>query len=68
MFISIDNSTFINSNHIIKIDKYKRVGADLPYRLRFLLSTGEAEEFCFADSPFGHANWLNIFEEVIKSP
>ena len=68
MFISIDNCTFINPNHIIKIEKYKRVGADMPYRLRLLLSTGETEELCFADSTFGHAEWLNIFEEVIKSP
>lgn len=67
MFISIDNCTFINPNHIIKIEKYKRVGADMPYRLRLLLSTGEKEEFCFADSSTGRADWLNIFEEVIKS-
>ena len=67
MFISIDGSTFINSDHIVQIDKYKKVGADLPYRLRFLLSTGKTGEYCFADSPSGHAEWVDIFEKVVKS-
>lgn len=68
MFVAIDNLTSINTQHVITVERYKKVSENNPYRVRITLSNGAEIVKRFPDSGNGRVECFELFEKLTKNP
>ena len=68
MFVAIDSVTLVNTQHVIKVEKYKKVTELNPYYcVTITLSDGTAITKRFPDSGNGRAECFERFEKFTKN-
>ena len=68
MFVAIDSMTSINTQHIMQVEKFKKVLGDNPYCVKITLSNGAEVIKRFPDSGNGRAECFELFEKITKNP
>lgn len=68
MFIAIDGITSVNTQHIIMVEKFKKVAENNPYCVKITLSNGTEIMKRFPDSDNGVAECFKLFEKLTKNP
>ena len=68
MFVTIDSVTSVNTQHVIKVERYKKVAEyNSYYCVKITLSDGTAITKRFADSGNGRAECFELFEKFTKN-
>ena len=68
MFVAIDGITSVNTQHIMTVEKFKKVAENNPYCVKITLSNGTEVVKRFPDSGNGRAECFELFEKLTKNP